>query len=91
MHYSGLVVISKRGSADACARELADCPGIDVYVADEASGRIVAVLETETVEEQENGLRRVQTLPHVVSAELVYHYFGDESELLSEYTFEEEI
>jgi nitrate reductase NapAB chaperone NapD len=56
---------------------LAQSTGIDVYVTDGTNGRIVVVLETETVDGQEAGLRRVQALPLVMYAELVYHYFGD--------------
>jgi nitrate reductase NapAB chaperone NapD len=80
MHYSGLLVISKPGFTRKCTRELARCPGFSVHVADEASGRIVAVLETATIQEQEDGLRHAQRLRHVISAELVCHYFGDASE-----------
>lgn len=80
MHYSGLLVRSQPERAEDCARELARCPGIEVFITDVATGRIVAVLETATLEDQENGLRRAQELPHVLTAELVYHYFGDEPE-----------
>ena len=77
MHYSGLIVFCEPSSTEDCVHQLNNCPGIDVYVTDNRRGRVVAVLETETVDEQEAGLRRVQALPHVRAAELVYHYFGD--------------
>lgn len=77
MHYSGLIVLCDPSFIEACVRHLDGCADVDVYVSDSASGRIVAVLETDTIEEQEEGLRRVQALPHVRVAELVYHYFGD--------------
>ncbi len=77
MHLSGLLVICKPSSTDACVRDLEPCSGIDIYVTDRSKGRIVVVLETKTLDEQADGLRHVQRLPHVKSAELVYHYFGD--------------
>lgn len=77
MHYSGILVHARRESIYDCVRQLTHCPGIDVYTADPATGRVVVVLESGTIEEQEAGLGRVQALSHVVSAELVYHYFGD--------------
>jgi nitrate reductase NapAB chaperone NapD len=80
MHYSGLLVLAKPDSAKDCVNELTRVPGVSVHATDEATGRIIAVLETETVQEQEDGLRHAQRLPHVISAELVYHYFGDEPE-----------
>ncbi len=80
MHYSGLLILSRPDHVEECARELALCPGVEVYITDNASGRIVAVLETESLDEQEKGLRCAQGLPHVLTAELVYHYFGDAHE-----------
>jgi nitrate reductase NapAB chaperone NapD len=77
MHYSGLLVLCDPSSTEACVGHLNRCPGVDVYVTEDGSGRIVVVLETETLEEQEAGLRQVQALPFVRAAELVYHYFGE--------------
>jgi nitrate reductase NapAB chaperone NapD len=77
MHYSGILVLCEPSHAEACAQDLENCPGIDVYVTEKTSGRIVVVLETNTLEEQQAGLRRVEGRPRVRAAELVYHYFGD--------------
>jgi nitrate reductase NapD len=52
-------------------------PGVEVQFADAARGRIVVTQEAESTEEQEEGLRRIQALPGLVSAELVCHYFGE--------------
>ena len=67
-------------STEPCVRDLEQCPDIEVYVTDHSKGRVVVILETEALDEQAEGLRRVQQLPHVKSAELVYHYFGDAKE-----------
>lgn len=79
MHYSGLLVLCEPSSTDACVQQLDQYPGLGVYVTDNDGGRIVVVLETTTLEEQTDGLRHIQALPHVRVAELVYHYFGDEA------------
>jgi len=89
MHVSGLLIRTLPESIEDCARELSRCPGFDVCATD-AEGRIVAVLETRTAREQEDGLRRAQSLPHVISAELVYHYFGDADDPANESSTEEE-
>jgi len=89
MHFSGLLIRTHPASVDACKRELSRCPGLDVYATDAPGGRIVAVLETTTAQEQEDGLRRAQSLPHVISAELVYHYFGDADDSANESSKEE--
>jgi len=58
-------------------RRLEVLPGVEVQFTDAARGRIVVTQESGTTEEQEAGLRRIQALPGLLSAELVCHYFGD--------------
>jgi nitrate reductase NapAB chaperone NapD len=77
MHYSGIIVSCNPTSIEACAVDLRQHPGVDVYMSDPDTGRIVVVLETETLPQQEDGLRAIQNLPHVRAADLVYHHFGD--------------
>jgi nitrate reductase NapD len=77
MHLSGLIVYCKPTSTNDCVRDLEQCSNLDIYVTDHAKGRIVVVMDTESLDEQTEGLRHVQQLPHVAAAELVYHYFGD--------------
>ena len=77
MHLSGLIILCEPASTGACLRDLEPYANIEVYVTDPALGRVVVVMETETLEGQEDGLRQVQQLPYVKAAELVYHYFGD--------------
>jgi len=77
MHLSGVLVLCQPSSIEACLRDLAQRSNIDVYVTDRVAGRIVVVMETETLDEQADELRSVQRLPNVTAAELVYHYFGD--------------
>lgn len=45
----------------------------DIYHYDEL-GRIVIVLEGTTTEDESQKLRTIQTIPHVLSAEVVYAY-----------------
>jgi nitrate reductase NapAB chaperone NapD len=80
MQYSGLVVVCEPGHVLGCVRELSKRPGLDVYTADPKPGRIVVVVDTETVKEQDAMLRSIQMMSGVRMAELVYHYFGDEDD-----------
>ena len=81
MQYSGLVILCDPGQVVDCVRELSGRFGVDVYSADPKHGRIVVVVETETVQEQDAMLRGIQVMPGVRMAELVYHYFGGEEDL----------
>ena len=47
-------------------------PGVEVHQVE--AGRAVVTQETG---EQEEGLRRIQALPGVLHAELVYHWFEE--------------
>ena len=77
MNVSSIVVrVAPESVADG-VRRLGDLPGVEVQFTDAARGRIVVTQESKTTDEQEAGLRRIQALPGLLSAELVCHYFGD--------------
>ena len=77
---SGIVVSVERDYFDDVVGALEQLPGIDVHERDVASCRIVVTQDVETDADHERGLGRIQQLPHVRYAQLVYHYFEDESE-----------
>jgi len=72
-HYSGILVLAGTADLDRCRAELESLDGIEVHFLYPDSGRIIAVQETATVEEQKEGLRRIQALPSVRTAALVEH------------------
>ena len=77
MNVSSVVVrVTPAGAADG-VRRLESLPGVEVRYMDLPRGRIVVTQETRTTDEQEAGLRRIQALPGLLSAELVCHYFED--------------
>ena len=77
MNISSIVVhVAPSGLAEG-VRRLGVLPGVEVQYTDAARGRIVVTQESGTTEEQEDGLRLIQALPGLLSAELVCHYFGD--------------
>ncbi|MEZ5581735.1 MAG: chaperone NapD [Candidatus Competibacteraceae bacterium] len=41
---------------------------------------MVVVQGAATVDAEIEGLRRIQQLPHVIMAELVYHYFAEDQQ-----------
>ena len=63
----------------ASVSALSELPGVEVHERDEATGRIVVTQEAESVDAEVEGLRRIQRLPGVISAELVYHRLSDEA------------
>ncbi len=74
MHISGILVRTAPAAVQTFVAKLAVFGELEVDRFDEASGQIVVVQESSTREEQEEGLRRIQALPGVASAELVCHF-----------------
>ncbi|MDX1631234.1 MAG: chaperone NapD [Thermoanaerobaculia bacterium] len=80
-HYSGILVLTEMDCLDRCRAQLEELPGVEVHYCYPDSGRIIAVQETETVGDQEEGLQRIQRLPTVTMAALVEHRIDDEEDL----------
>ena len=73
MFYSGLVVTCRtEGFEDVCAA-LSEMPRVEVHQADKGLGRVVVVLEEESIDAETEQFRRIQALPGVVDVSLVVH------------------
>ena len=77
MNVSGILVVADLAHVDAVLAQLAALDGVEVDRYDRASGRIVVVQEAPDVGAEVAGFGRIRALPHVLSADLVCHYFGD--------------
>lgn len=71
---SGLCITARRDDMAAVEKMLNRIPGLEVHALDFATGRLIAVQECATVEEHQQQLRELQTLPGVLTADLVLHY-----------------
>ena len=56
--------------------------GIDVHHIEAATGRIVITQEAETIHDEVDGLKRIRALPGIILAEMSYHNFEDDNELI---------
>ena len=71
---SGLCLMVRPEHLREVEASLRELDWIEVYARDEATGRLIVVQEHETVEEHEKGLRKLQAVPHVLTADLVVHH-----------------
>jgi nitrate reductase NapAB chaperone NapD len=78
MNISGIVIGIVPDQRDTCLDAVAALPGVDVHFVE--GDRAVVTQEAGSTAEQEEGLRRIQALPGVAHAELVYHWFGEDIE-----------
>ena len=56
--------------------------GIDVHHIEAATGRIVITQEAENINAEVDGLKRIRALPGIILAEMSYHNFEDDNELI---------
>lgn len=79
MNLSGILVVADRDWQTEVISALGALPGVDIHQVDETSGRLIAVQEAADIHAEIEGLRRIKALPHVVMAEMVYHYLAEDN------------
>ena len=82
MNISGILVVVSPQRVDSMVEQLQQLDGIDVHHIDAATGRIVITQEAASIRDEVDGLKRIQALPGIILAEMSYHNFEDDSELL---------
>ncbi len=71
---SGLCVTTRADRLAEIEETISNRPGLEVHARDPQSGKLVVVQERATIEEHRKGLRELQALPGVLTAELVLHF-----------------
>lgn len=84
MNLSGILVVAKPEWQADVVGALNALEGVEVHQVDEASGRIIAVQEAEDIHAEIEGVKRIKALPHVVMAEMVYHYLAEDDKVYEE-------
>ena len=81
MNLSGILVVAKPESQGQVVAALNALEGVEVHQVDTATGRIVAVQEAESIHAEIDGLKRIKAVPHVIMAEMVYHYLAEDERI----------
>ena len=79
MNLSGIVVVAVPGRLEEVVAALPGLPGVEVHHTDAVASRVVVVQEATSIDDEVDGLTRIQALPGVASASMVYHYFADDA------------
>jgi len=82
MNISGIVVTVLPEHVAEVAQSLSILPGLEVSQTDVASGKLVVVQEAASVGEEVESFKRIRSVPHVIAADLVQHYFEEDNELI---------
>lgn len=83
MNYSGILVMVSPQNFAAVNNALNALEGVEVFQQEPETGRIVAVLEAEGIKAETDMLQAIKALPGVAAAEMVYHYFEDDHEVIT--------
>lgn len=81
MNLSGILVVAKPESQGQVVAALNALEGVEVHQVDTATGRIVAVQEAADIHAEIEGVKRIKALPHVIMAEMVYHYLAEDERI----------
>ena len=81
MNLSGILVMANPTWHGKVVEALRALDGVEVHQVDAETGRIVAVQEAEDINAEVAGLRAIKALPHVIMAEMVYHYVADDERM----------
>jgi periplasmic nitrate reductase NapD len=84
MNLSGVLVVARPDALSSVAELLRELPGVEPHQQDPITGRLVAVLEAEDVQAEIDLLKQIQSLPGVAMAEMVTHYFEEDTQALNE-------
>ena len=82
MNISGILVIVSPQRVESMVEQLKGMEGIDVHHIEAASGRIVITQEAATIRDEVDGLKRIKALPGIILAEMSYHNFEEDQELV---------
>lgn len=78
MNLSGILVVANPAWQGQVVEGLNALEGVEVHQVDEQTGRIVAVQEATDIHAEIDGLKRIKAVPHVIMAEMVYHYIAED-------------
>lgn len=83
MNISSIVVQTRPEHVEAVVEQLKQADFCEYHLHDE-KGRIIVTLEGKGVEEEIGKLKKIQQLPHIASAEMMYSYSENELNALQE-------
>ena len=79
MNYSSVVITLGAGAESRALKALSALEGLEVHHGDEASRRVVAVIEAETTGLEADVFERIRRTEGVIDVSLHAHYFEDEA------------
>jgi len=77
MNLSSILVFTSPDNVSAMQADLNALPNIEVHYHCHDTGRLILIQEAQNDEAEMDGLQCIKALPHVMAAEMFYHYVDD--------------
>ena len=74
MNLSSILVFTSPANLPTLNTQLSALPDIEVHYQCHDTGRLIVIQEAGDDEAEMGGLQRIKALPHVMAAEMFYHY-----------------
>lgn len=81
MNISAILVTTAPKNIKNMIQTLNKLEGVEVYHNDPDSGKIIVIQEAEIINDEVDGLKRIKKIPGIIMAEMVEHYFGEDTNL----------
>lgn len=81
MHISGVVIHARPGHIDQAFDQLIGVQGVEVHASD-PDGRLIVTIEQADEQATVDVFERLNRLPDVLSATMVYHHFEPETDTI---------
>lgn len=78
MNLSGILVVAQREWLEQVVQGLNAMAGVEVHQVEPETGRVVLVQEAADIHAEVDGLKQIKAIPHVIMAEMVYHYIAED-------------
>lgn len=83
MNISAILVTTSLDNTESMINILNDLSGLEVFHHDNTTGKIIVIQEAKSIQDEVNGLKRIKKIPGIILAEMVQHYFGEDTHLYS--------
>ena len=80
MNLSSILVMTSEPHLETTINALTAIDGLQIHYCDPESSRIIVTQESKNTKHEIEGLQRIKSLPHVVMAEMVYHYCEEDTD-----------
>jgi len=82
MNISSILITIHPPSVNETLKSLKCINGLEIYHVDEDVGQVVVIQEANSVDDEVAGLTAIKALPNILYAEMVYHYFESQNNIV---------